>query len=75
MTCNSAAPDAYDKASLAVTNIACAARLLLSSSPSEHTSDMGHEERDFLLTTILANTKAADAALDVLTPYEAAAAR
>ena len=71
MTCRSDAPDAYDKASLAITNMACAARLLLSSNPDEHTSKMGHDERDFLLSSILDNAKVADEALDVLTPYKA----
>jgi hypothetical protein len=75
MTYGSAATDAYDKASLAITNMACAARLLLSSNPDEHTSEMGQDERDFLLASILDNAKVADEALDVLTPYKGDAAR
>ena len=69
MSCRSDATDAYDKASLALTNMACAARLLLSSNPDEHTSEMGQEDRDFLLSSILDNAKVADEALDVLSPY------
>jgi hypothetical protein len=68
MTCRSVT-DAYDKASLAVLNMACAARLLLNSSPDEHTSEMGHNERDFLLASILDNAKVADQGLRVLSPY------
>jgi hypothetical protein len=68
MTCRSVT-DAYDKASLAILNMACAARLLLSSSPDGHTSKMGHDERDFLLASILDNAKVADEGLRVLSPY------
>ena len=46
-----AGTDAYDQASLAITNVACAVRLLLSSSPDEHTSKLGHDVRDFLLSS------------------------
>lgn len=61
--------DAYDKASLAINYMACAARLLLDSSPADHTSKIGHDNRDFLLASILANATAADEGLDVLSPY------
>jgi hypothetical protein len=68
MTCRSVT-DAYDKASLAIVNMASAARLLLSSSPDDHTSKMGHENRDFLLASILDNAAAADEGLHLLSPY------
>ena len=52
--------------------MACAARLLLSSSPDEHTSKIGQDNRDFLLASILDNAKVADEGLDGLSPYNAA---
>ena len=61
--------DAYDKAALAITNMAAAARLLLGSSPDDHTDKIGHENRDFLLASILDNATAAKEGLHVLSPY------
>jgi hypothetical protein len=51
--------------------MACAARLLLSSNPADHTSKIGQDNRDFLLASILDNATGADEALDVLSPYKA----
>jgi hypothetical protein len=75
MTCTSdatdAETDAYDKAALAIINMASAARLLLSSNPADHASKMGHNNRDFLLASILDNATVAGEGLDVLSPYRA----
>jgi hypothetical protein len=43
--------------------------LLLGSDPDEHTSEIGHDNQDFLLASILDNVTAADEALNVLSPY------
>jgi hypothetical protein len=71
MTDKTDAMGAYDKASLAITNMQCAAHLLLSSDPRDHTSEMGQDNRDFLQASILDNGTPAEQALEVLSPHKA----
>jgi hypothetical protein len=49
--------------------MACAARLLMNSPPIDHTDKLGHQNRDFLLASILDNAEAAKEGVNVLSPY------